>query len=108
MRKLFITLLAVGLLSIMGGQAQNRNSRHQLDLTTGVSCHFQSGESWISSSPVPVMSFAYTFYVLPHWGIFSSMSSAPLIREGNGNKLTQVSDLGIRQSSYGYEYLPLP
>lgn len=87
MRKLFITLLAVGLLSIMGGQAQNRNSRHQLDLTTGVSCHFQSGESWISSSPVPVMSFAYTFYVLPHWGIFSSMSSAPLIREGNGNKL---------------------
>ena len=87
MRKLFITLLAVGLLSIMGGQAQNRNSRHQLDLTTGVSCHFQSGESWISSSPVPVMSFAYTFYVFPHWGIFSSMSSAPLIREGNGNKL---------------------
>lgn len=54
MRKLFITLLAVGLLSIMGGQAQNRSSRHQLDLTTGVSCHFQSGESWISSSPVPV------------------------------------------------------
>ena len=43
MRKLFVTLLAVGLLSIMGGQAQNRNSRHQLDLTTGVSCHFQSG-----------------------------------------------------------------
>ena len=33
MRKLFITLLAVGLLSIMGGQAQNRSSRHQLDLT---------------------------------------------------------------------------
>lgn len=43
MRKLFITLLAVGLLSIMGGQAQNRNSRHQLDLTTGVSCHFRVG-----------------------------------------------------------------
>ena len=87
MRKPFISLLAVGLLSIMGGQAQNRNSRHQLDLTTGVSCHFQSGESWISSSPVPVMSFAYTFYVFPHWGIFSSMSVAPLIREGNGDKL---------------------
>ena len=31
MRKLFITLLAVGLLSIMGGQAKNRNSSHQLD-----------------------------------------------------------------------------
>ena len=40
MRKLFITLLAVGLLSIMGGQAQNRNSRHQLDLTTGVSVSY--------------------------------------------------------------------
>lgn len=87
MRNLFITMLAVGLLGITNVQAQNRISRHQLDITTGVSCHFQSGKSWVSLSPVPVANFTYTFYVFPHWGLFSSMGAALMIREGNGEKL---------------------
>lgn len=87
MRNLFITMLAVGLLGITNVQAQNRISRHQLDITTGVSCHFQSGKSLISLSPVPAANFTYTFYVFPHWGLFSSMGATLMIREGNGDNL---------------------
>lgn len=53
MRKLFITLLAVGLLSIMADRHKIEIHVISLTLTTGVSCHFQSGESWISSPVLP-------------------------------------------------------
>lgn len=73
MKKYYIGLLVAGLLSIMNLQAQRRVSRHQLDLTTGASWSLQSGASWTSSTPVPVLSFTYAYFIFPNWGIFSSM-----------------------------------
>ncbi|WP_291529787.1 hypothetical protein [Bacteroides sp. UBA939] len=74
MRKIYIGLLViVGLLNAVNLQAQNKISRHQLSVSNGIFKPLQDIPSWTSLTPTFTTNFTYTFFPVPHWGVFTGM-----------------------------------